>query len=98
MAKVDAHVIQPEEFEEAPELSDADFDRAAFRVGGVQVDPKTWSAAQRAAKHEKATADLQLDADVLAHFKAKGPHWQAVVNAILRAAMEGRTDAPAKPA
>ncbi len=39
-AKVDAHVIQPEEYEEIPELTDEWFDRGTLMVNGEPVrDP-----------------------------------------------------------
>ena len=37
LAKIDAHVIQPEEYEEIPELTDPWFARADLREGGKLV-------------------------------------------------------------
>jgi len=37
MARVDAHVIQPEEYIELPELTDEMFARARFSKGGRPV-------------------------------------------------------------
>lgn len=80
-AKVDAHVIQPEEYDEAPEWTEEMFDRAELRVGGVLVRrgrPKSDAP--------KVPTTIRLDPDVLAHFKATGPGWQTRVNEALRRA------------
>lgn len=37
LAKVDAHVVQPEEYEELPEWTDEMFDRAAVYIRGKRV-------------------------------------------------------------
>ena len=37
LAKVDAHVVQPEEYEELPEWTDEMFDRAAVYIRGNRV-------------------------------------------------------------
>jgi hypothetical protein len=44
LGRVDAHVIQPEEYEEIPEITDADLAHAVIRIPGqpdrpVVVDP-----------------------------------------------------------
>lgn len=39
LAKVGAHVIQPEEYEEIPEWTDEMFDRAEFRIGDKLIKP-----------------------------------------------------------
>ncbi len=39
-SKVDAHVIQPEEYEELPEWTDDMFETADVRVGGQLVHPQ----------------------------------------------------------
>jgi hypothetical protein len=42
LEKVDAHVVQPEEYEELPEMVKEDFDRAdaVWRIGGREVPPE----------------------------------------------------------
>ncbi|HYC04154.1 MAG TPA: BrnA antitoxin family protein [Azospirillaceae bacterium] len=77
-AKVDAHVIQPEEYEELPEWTDEMFEGADLKVGGVLVRrgrPK--SAAP------KRPVNIRLSPQVLDHFKATGPGWQGRIDAIL---------------
>lgn len=81
LAKVDAHVIQPEEYEEIPELTEEWFDRAEIRIGGKLVrrgrPPK---------ETPKAVVNIRLDPEVLDHFKAGGPGWQTRINDALRRA------------
>jgi uncharacterized protein (DUF4415 family) len=82
LAKVDAHVIQPEEYEEAPEWTDEMFARADLYHGDKLVRrgrPPQGAAPKEAIK-------LRLDADVLAHFRSGGPGWQTRINDALRRA------------
>jgi uncharacterized protein (DUF4415 family) len=81
LAKVDAHVITPAEYEEIPELTDEDMARADFHVGGKLVRrgrPKSDAP--------KIAVNLRLDRDVLEHFRAQGPGWQSRINETLRKA------------
>jgi uncharacterized protein (DUF4415 family) len=87
LAKVDAHVITPEEYDDAPELDDAFFENAIYEVNGV-VMPQPTKAGRPRVETPKVHTGLRLDADVLDHFKAAGPGWQTRINATLRAAME----------
>jgi len=80
-------VIAPEEYDDAPELDDAFFDRAVYEVNGV-VMPRPTKGGRPRAETLKVHTGLRLDADVLDHFKAQGPGWQTRINATLRAAME----------
>jgi uncharacterized protein (DUF4415 family) len=80
-AKSDAPEITPAEYEEIPELTDADFARGEWHVGGVPVRrgrPKT--------ENPKQAVSLRLDPEVLAHFRGTGPGWQSRINAALRKA------------
>ena len=81
-AKVDAHVIQPEEYEELPELTDEMMARADVYVGGVLVRR---GRPRLAAPKRQVT--LRLDADVIERFRASGPGWQSRMNLILRNAL-----------
>ena len=65
MAKVDARVIQPEEYEELPELTDEMFARARFSKGGRPIS-----------KNPRVLISLRLPADVLERWRAAGPGWQ----------------------
>lgn len=65
LAKVDAHVIQPSEYEELPELDEAMLGRATIRKGGRP----------RSANPRKLIT-LRLPADVIEQWRATGPGWQ----------------------
>lgn len=65
LARVDAHVIQPEEYEELPEWTDEMFARAVHKRAGRPVSP-----------NPKKLITLRLPADVIAKWKATGPGWQ----------------------
>jgi len=78
LAKVDAHVIQPEEYEEAPEWTEEDFARADEYVGDRLI-----RRGRPPLDRPKQAVKLRLSADVLDHFKAGGPGWQTRINAAL---------------
>lgn len=94
LTRVDAHVIQADEYDDAPELTDADFDRpdAVWRIAGKIVSPAEGKAAFSAAL-KKHKINLTLDPDVLAFFKqqAGGRGYQTLINATLREAMRAKT-------
>lgn len=79
-ARVDAHVIQPHEYEEIPELTDEWFEAANIYVGGKLVQ----RGRPRKATPKKATS-LRLDAAVIDAFRARGKGWQTQINTILAA-------------
>jgi uncharacterized protein (DUF4415 family) len=62
---VDAHAIQPEEYEELPELTDEMLARAVFKKAGRprSVNPRQMIS-------------LRLPPEVIARWKATGPGWQ----------------------
>ncbi len=64
LARVDAHVIQPEEYEELPELTDEMFARGVWKRGGRPIPPPM-----------KAVT-LRLPVNVIAKWRATGPGWQ----------------------
>lgn len=65
LARVDAHVIRPEEYEEIPELTDEVFARAVFKKGGrpVSSDPRK-------------LITIRLPSSVIEKWRATGPGWQ----------------------
>jgi uncharacterized protein (DUF4415 family) len=65
LARVDAHVIQPEEYEELPEWTDEMLARAVVKRAGRPISP-----------NPKKLITLRLPADVIAKWKATGPGWQ----------------------
>jgi uncharacterized protein (DUF4415 family) len=89
LKKLDEHIIQPEEYEEIPELTEEWFARATVHIGGVPV-----SRGRPKSQNAKEHVNLRLDPDVLAHFRAGGPGWQSRINATLRQA--AKLDMPTK--
>ena len=65
LERVDAHVIQPEEYEELPELTEEMFARTVYRQPGR---PRSANPRQM--------ISLRLPPEVIARWKATGPGWQ----------------------
>lgn len=65
LARVDAHVIRPEEYEDIPELTDEMFARAVFKKGGRPVSPDP-----------RKLITIRLPASVIERWRATGPGWQ----------------------
>jgi uncharacterized protein (DUF4415 family) len=78
LEKVDAHVIAPAEYEEAPELGEEFFERATAHKGGKPLHPAHSSSQQE--------VTLSIDRDVLERFRATGNDWPKRVNDALRKA------------
>ena len=65
LARVDAHVVKAEEFEELPELTEEMLLRAKVNRGGRPFSP-----------NPRKLISLRLPADVIERWKATGPGWQ----------------------
>ena len=78
LKKVDAHVIQPHEYDEAPELTEEDLQYADLYEGEKLIR----RGRPRLAEPKRAVK-LRLSQQVLDHFKAGGPGWQTRINAAL---------------
>jgi uncharacterized protein (DUF4415 family) len=65
LARVDAHVIKPEEYEELPELTAEMLARGVWKRRGRPVSP-----------NPKKLITLRLPANVIEKWKATGPGWQ----------------------
>ena len=78
-----------EHFDDAPELTEADFSRAVYKVAGQTVPQADWQHAARTTLR-KERISITLDPDILAYFKAKsgGKGYQTLINAALRDAMQ----------
>ncbi|AMN45715.1 hypothetical protein ACG33_01045 [Steroidobacter denitrificans] len=65
LKKVDAHVIKPHEYRDAPELTDEMLARAVVKRAGrpIAADPRL-------------LVSVRLPASVIARWKATGPGWQ----------------------
>jgi uncharacterized protein (DUF4415 family) len=80
LKKVDAHIVQPDEYDDAPELTDAQVASAEVSVGiRLRGRPKS--------ETKKEAISLRVDADVLDAFKSTGDGWQTRMNGVLRAAI-----------
>ena len=78
LAQVDAHVIQPEEYEEIPELTEE-----FFLKGKLYQNGKPISRSPAPSQEQPVTLRL-FSQEVLAYFQARGPGWQARVDAALK--------------
>ena len=65
LKRVDAHAIQPEEYEDLPELTDEMLARAVFKKAGRPRSVKP-----------RQMISLRLPPEVIARWKATGPGWQ----------------------
>jgi uncharacterized protein (DUF4415 family) len=79
LARLDAHEVQPEEYEDIPELTDEFFDKAEIRHGD-----KIIRRGRPPLDLPKKLVSLRLDRDVIDAFRASGPGWQSRINAALR--------------
>jgi uncharacterized protein (DUF4415 family) len=65
LARVDAHVVKKQEYEDLPELTEDMLARAKVNKGGRPVSP-----------NPRKLLSLRLPADVIERWKATGPGWQ----------------------
>lgn len=65
LARVAAHVIQPEEYKELPELTDEMLARGKVNKGGRPRSP-----------NPKRLISIRLTDDVIQRWRATGPGWQ----------------------
>ena len=65
LARVDTHIIQPEEYAELPELTEEMLARAKVSKGGRPVS-----------SNPRKLISLRLPADVIERWKATGAGWQ----------------------
>ena len=82
LKKVDTYIIQPQEYDEIPELGDEWFAAADLHHNGKLVQrgrPKS--------DDPKQLVSLRLDAEVLRWFKSTGAGYQARMGVILKSHM-----------
>jgi uncharacterized protein (DUF4415 family) len=75
----DAHVIKPDEYEDAPEWTDAQIAAADLHEGGKLI-----RRGRPPSENRKLPVKIRLDRDVVAALRASGPGWQTRLNALLR--------------
>lgn len=79
LAKVDAHIVQPHEYDDLPELTDELMGAAEIRQDGKLI-----RRGRPPAMSPKKLVSVRLDQDVLDRFRATGPGWQTRMNEALR--------------
>ncbi len=79
----------PTTTDDAPKLTQKDFDQARFRVGGKAASRAEWQAATRA-RVGKLRINIMLDAPIVEHFKALAGErgYQTIINDTLRRVIE----------
>lgn len=79
----------PATSDDAPTLTQADFERARFRVGGKEASRADWQTAVRA-RVGKLRINIMLDAPIVDHFKALAGErgYQTLINDTLRRVIE----------
>jgi uncharacterized protein (DUF4415 family) len=75
--------------DDAPKLTQGDFDKARFRVGMKDVSRADWQAAVRT-RVGKQRINIMLDAPIVEHFKALAGArgYQTLINDTLRRVIE----------
>ena len=76
--------------DDAPKVTQADFDRAAYRVAGKSVTKPQWQAAMRS-RLGKQRISIMLDAPIIEYFKAAAGErgYQTLINDALRRVIDG---------
>jgi len=79
----------PDTSDDAPQLTQADFDRARLRVAGKDASRAEWQASVRA-RVGKQRINIMLDAPIVEHFKALAGErgYQTIINDTLRRVIE----------
>ena len=85
LARVDAHVVQPHEYEDLPELTDEMMERADLHLGG-----KLLGRGRPRIGAPKKLVSIRFDQDVIDRLRATGPGWQTRVNDVVRAWLDHR--------
>ena len=82
LARIDAHVIQPHEYEEAPELTEDQLAEADLYQGDKLI-----RRGRPPLDRPKEAVKIRLAPEVLDHFRAGGPGWQTRINETLERAV-----------
>ncbi len=79
----------PDISDDAPKLTQADFDRARLRVAGKDASRAEWQSAVRG-RVSKQRINIMLDAPIVEHFKAVAGErgYQTIINDTLRRVIE----------
>ncbi len=82
LKKVDKHSVTSVEYDELPELTDDMFERAVYKVHGVEKEPPRRRGQQKAPT--KIAISLRLPKEVVNYFKKEGPGWQTKISYALK--------------
>ena len=79
----------PDISDDAPRLTQADFDHARLRVAGKDVSRAEWQSSVRT-RIGKQRINIMLDAPIIEHFKAMAGErgYQTIINDTLRRVIE----------
>jgi len=79
LKKVDAHTLQPEEYEELPELTDQFFEEADEYQGDKLV-----RRGRPKAKRRKIVLSVRYSPEVVEYFRSTGEGWQVRMDEALK--------------
>ena len=79
LSKVDTHTIQPQEYDELPELDDAFFERADLYKG-----EKLIRAGRPKSPRPKVLLSVRYSPEVVEYFRATGSGWQTRMDDALK--------------
>ena len=82
LAKVDAYINGPADYEEIPELTAEDFARGTLMFNGMPLER---DGTRSDTTDPRQRVVLELDRGVVQAFKEMGPDWQDRINDVLRA-------------
>lgn len=79
-AKVDAYIITAEDYDELPELTEADLEAADIDRGATLIRR---GRGRPPVTRTKKLVTLRLDPAIVERWRASGPGWQTRMNAVL---------------
>jgi uncharacterized protein (DUF4415 family) len=79
LSKIDTHVIQPDEYEEIPELTDEFFEQA-----DLHVDGKLIQRGRPKAEVRKVLLSIRYSPEVVDYFRSTGRGWQTRMDDALK--------------
>jgi uncharacterized protein (DUF4415 family) len=79
LAKFDAHIIAPEEYDDLPEWTEE-----MFAEGNEYIGEKLIRRGRPRSASPKEAINIRLSADVLERFRATGQGWQTRIDAALK--------------
>jgi len=87
-SKFDAHIVQPEEYDELPELTDEFFEHADLYDGGKLI-----KLGRPLSASHKVLLSIRYSPEVVEYFRSTGKGWQTRMDDALREWMKEHTAA-----